>query len=230
MMPVLVELCVEGVENAHVAATVGADRIELCADLPRDGTTPSVGVVSEACAGSRVPIHVLIRPRPGDFVYTPAEIRSMIQDIEAAARAGAAGVALGALTPSNRIDLDVTQCLIEAATGLSVTFHRAFDLVPDPTEALELLTSLGVDRLLTSGRPGRARDHLDLLAKLQHQTAGRLRIIAAGGITAADIPDLVAAGIGEIHSASAVIGPDGRVDPARVRHLLTVARRPSAPL
>ena len=223
-MPVLVEICVDGLENALVAAANGADRVELCADLPREGTTPSEGVMAVACAESGAPIQVLVRPRPGDFVYTRAEIRSMELDVAAARRAGAAGVVLGALTPDFRIDRDTVGRLVAAARPLSVTFHRAFDRVRDPLEALDRLSELGIDRVLTSGRPGRARDHLALLAELNQHGGGRPIVLAAGGVSPADLPALSAVGITEVHAGSAALGADGRVDPARVRALRAAAR------
>lgn len=224
-MPVLVEICVDGLENALAAAAAGADRIELCADLPRDGTTPGPGVIEVACGDLAVPVHVLVRPRPGDFAYTPAEWRAMVLDIRAAARAGAAGVAVGALTRDGRIDAIQTRRLVETARPMSVTFHRAFDQVPDPYEALEQLAELGVDRVLTSGRPGKARDHVDVLGELARRGAGRVIVLAAGGVTAEDIPVLAAAGIVEVHAGSAAVGGDGRVQPGLVRALRAAARR-----
>jgi copper homeostasis protein len=148
----------------------------------------------------------------------------MLADIAACRAAGAAGVVVGALDRAGRIDAALTADLIAAARPLSVTFHRAFDRVPDPREALERLAALGVDRVLTSGRPGRARDHLPVLAELARRAAGRLIVLAAGGVTPADLPALVAAGIAEAHAGSSAAGPDGRVDPARVRALLSAAR------
>lgn len=230
-MPMLVEICVDGLENALSAAAAGADRIELCADLPRDGTTPSTGVLAIACDEISIPVHVLIRPRPGHFVYTPAEARAMLQDIAAARFAAASGVVVGALNNTGYIDLALTRDLIAAAKPLAITFHRAFDHVTDPFKALDQLAELGVDRVLTSGRPGHARDHLTLLGQMMRHTAGRLILLAAGGIIAADLPALAAVGIREVHAGSAAVGPDGRIAPGRVQALLAVARNvePAAP-
>ena len=126
-------------------------RVELCDNLAVGGTTPSAGTIAEACRRLAIPVHVLIRPRGGDFLASEAELAAMRHDIETARRLGAAGVVLGLLGRMGPIDRDRTASLVELARPLSVTFHKAFDQTRDPDEALDALIGLGIDRVLSSG-------------------------------------------------------------------------------
>jgi len=196
----LVEACVESVEAAVAAESGGAGRIELCDNLVEGGTTPSIGTVTLARDCLRIPIHVIIRPRGGDFLYTPREVETMQRDVVAARQAGVAGVVIGALLPEGTIDQETTRALIERARPLSVTFHRAFDLTRDPREALETLVGLGVDRVLTSGQAPTAPEGEALIAALVRQAAGRIGVLPGAGIRADNAAGFVAAtGVTEIH-------------------------------
>ena len=128
----MVEICVGDLESALAAEQGGADRVELCDHLSVGGTTPSAGMIAEACRRLTIPVHVLIRPRAGDFVPSPAELATMRFDIEMARTLGAAGVVFGVLRPDATIDRDQTAALIELARPMSVTFHKAFDQTPEP--------------------------------------------------------------------------------------------------
>src|SRR6266404_117614 len=153
---VLVEACVDSIESALAAVRGGAHGIELCANLVEGGTTPSAGTLAVCRERLDIPIHVLVRPRGGDFLYTAAEFTVMLEDIRRAKQAGAEGVVTGALRAGGEIDTDRTRELIGAARPLRVTFHRAFDVCRDPAAALEALIVLGVDRVLTSGQAATA--------------------------------------------------------------------------
>src|SRR5512146_3272836 len=146
------EVCVDSVEGAVAAQQGGAQRVELCDNLVEGGTTPSLGMIRLTRQHIAIALNVIIRPRGGDFFYSPLEFEVMRQDILAAKEAGADGVVIGLLLPDGRVDVERTRALAALARPLSVTFHRAIDLCRDPAEALEELAGLGVDRILTSGR------------------------------------------------------------------------------
>ncbi|HEX8848403.1 MAG TPA: copper homeostasis protein CutC [Gemmatimonadaceae bacterium] len=211
---VLVEACVEGIDAAVAAERAGADRIELCASLVEDGTTPSAGAM--ALAGSRltIPVVMMIRPRGGDFVYSSPELEVMERDVAAARASGAAGIALGILTRDGRVDEDALRPLLRAAGPLPVTFHRAFDHAADLPAALEALIALGVRRVLTSGGAPSAREGLDTLAALVRRSGDRITVVAGGRVDAAAARELMAAGVRELHVGN---------DPARLASVIAVA-------
>src|SRR5689334_20893807 len=164
--PILVEACVDSVASALAAERGGAGRLELCDNLFDGGTTPSAGMISAVKAAVRIPVFVIVRPRGGSFVYSFEEMAVMRLDVEAARMLGADGVVIGALTKDARIDEDHARTLIDAAAGLPVTFHRAFDLTRDRAEALETLLRVRVQRVLTSGGAANAIDGVEQIAAL----------------------------------------------------------------
>jgi copper homeostasis protein len=172
----------------------------------------------EACLGLDIPVHVLIRPRGGGFVYDRDEIEVMRHDIRFA-RDFAGGVVLGLLDDEGRVHRGRTSELVELARPLSVTFHKAFDAARDPFEALDDLIELGVDRVLTSGGAPTAREGLPVLAELTRRAAGRITIMAGGSIKLEDIRPLIDAGLREIHVGSAACR-DGVTDPSTVGRIL----------
>jgi len=145
------EICANSVTSCIEAEKGGAWRVELCAAIPEGGTTPSYGDIALARELLQIKLHVIIRPRGGDFLYSPLEHRIMLKDIEIALRLGADGVVIGCLTSEGEVDMARNRELVDAAAGMSVTFHRAFDMCHDPFESLERIIELGCDRLLTSG-------------------------------------------------------------------------------
>ncbi len=190
-MTILIEAAVESLDAALAAAEGGAHRIELCTDLAQGGTTPDLNLLQ---AQLPIPVFILVRPRAGDFVYTDAEHRTMLEQISRARSAGAHGIVTGDLS------LDRTRDLIAAARPLPVTFHRAFDVFPDRTEALERLISLGVDRLLTSGGAATAAEGADQIRALVAQANGRIVILPGGGINPETVARLVReTGVREVH-------------------------------
>lgn len=194
------EACVDSVESALNAQAGGADRVELCDNLLEGGTTPSAGLIASCCERLRIPVHVLIRPRGGDFVYSDVELDVMRRDIAVARQHGAAGVVFGALLPDGSIDISRTTALIAAARPLATTFHRAFDFAADPDQALDDLITLGVDRLLTSGQARTAIEGSRLLARLVRRAAGRIAIAAAGSLSEESIVQVVErTGVLEVH-------------------------------
>ena len=182
-----VEICVEGIDGFLAAQAGGADRIELCSSLVEGGLTPSFGIVRQALKLARIPFHVIVRPRGGDFLYSQAEFETMLEDIAILKEMGVAGVVIGCLSPDGRIDEARMAGLIAAARPLSVTCHRAFDMTRDIAEAVEALVRLGVDRVLTSGQRDRAIEGLATLAKIVRLARGRFKTMACGGLDADSI-------------------------------------------
>lgn len=178
-----IEVCANGVESCLAAQAGGADRVELCAGMSEGGTTPSYGeIVTAKELLHTTRLHVIIRPRGGDFLYTPLEVRRMISDIELCKRVGVDGVVFGCLTPEGDIDMQVNAALMEHAEGMSVTFHRAFDRCRDPFQALEQLIDLNFDRILTSGQQPNAEKGMDLLRQLNEQAQHRIELLAGCGV------------------------------------------------
>jgi copper homeostasis protein len=214
------EICLESADDVAAAAEAGADRVELCAALFEGGITPSAGMIEQAVAAAdgRIRVHVIIRPRGGDFIYTPSEAEVMLRDIRTAKAAGADGVVIGALTPDAEIDTRLCARLVEAARPLSVTFHRAFDVTRTPEKAFEDVIALGVDRLLTSGAAPSALEGADLIARLVENAAGRIIVMPAGGInerTAARVAEQT--GARELHfTASEALPSKSRFQPAGI--------------
>ena len=200
----LLEVCVEDAEGLAAAIAGGADRIELCSALAVGGLTPSAGLMARAARYS-VPTYAMIRPRAGSFQYTADEIEVMKADIDAAGHAGLAGVVLGASLHDGRLDPDALNILIEHADGLGRTLHRAFDLVPDMKQAIELAISLDFERILTSGRAGTALAGVDDLEQAIDISAGRISIMPGAGVSVTTIDQLLARlKITEIHSSCSV--------------------------
>ena len=202
-MNVRVEICAEGITSALAAGQGGADRVELCENLDVGGVTPGAGSIAVASERLSIPVHVLIRPRGGDFVYSDDELQAMKRDVQAAKALGASGVVLGFLTREGRADVERVAWLAEAARPLRVTFHKAFDAVRDPFEALDDLIGLGIDRVLTSGHAPTAMEGLATLAELTRRAAGRIAVMAGGSIQLEQVRPIVGAGVKEIHLGSA---------------------------
>lgn len=195
------EVCANSVESCLAAQAGGADRVELCAGIPEGGTTPSYGEISMARELLKTTrLHVIIRPRGGDFLYSPIEVKTMLKDIEMARQLGADGVVFGCLTAEGEIDIPIMQELMKASQGLSVTFHRAFDVCRHPQKALEQIIELGCDRILTSGQQPTAEQGIPLLKELQEQTAGRIILLAGCGVNEKNISRIASeTGIREFH-------------------------------
>ena len=248
---VRVEACVDSVESALAAQAGGASRVELCDDLVEGGTTPSAGMIATCRERLRIPLFVIIRPRGGDFHYSEVELEVMRRDIATARELGADGVVLGVLHRDGSIDEERTRALVEEAGPLSVTFHRAFDVCREPFEALEVLVRLGIDRVLTSGQAATAEQGIPVIAGLVRQAAGRIGILAGGGIREGNVQRIVReTGVREVHLRGTRIEPSamqhrnpavafgGRAaisdelrevtDPARIRRILELTDDPLA--
>jgi len=204
------EICVDSVEGATAARDAGAARVELCASLIEGGITPSRGMIRQARAISGIKLHVIIRPRGGDFLFSPEEFAVMAADIETARAEGADGVVIGQLTADGLIDVPRTRELMSIARPMAVTFHRAFDMTPDPFAALETLITLGVERVLTSGQEASVLEGLPLITELVRRAGDRIIVMPGGGITPRNVDRIVgAAKSSEIHFAALQLAEGG---------------------
>lgn len=198
---VIVEACVETLDEARGAEAGGAGRVELCANLADDGTTPDETLLAETVKALGIPVFAMVRPRAGSFVYTAGELAVMEAQVGRARTLGARGIVTGALTASSAVDDAAMRVLIAAAGALPVTFHRAFDRVCDRSAALETLIELGVTRVLTAGAAATALDGATEIRRLIDQAAGRMAIVAGGSVRAHNVAALIAmTGITEVHA------------------------------
>lgn len=198
----LLELCAEGLEAAEVAQAGGADRVELCARLAIGGLTPELAETAATVRALSIPVHVLIRPRGGDFLFSAGEFSQMQHQVEQAKRVGASGVVVGVLLPDGRVDVARSRALVELARPMSVTFHRAIDETPDLNEALEAAIETGADCLLTSGGAPDVLRGADSLARLRTQAGSRIQIIAGGGLRLTNLVEVVRrTGVSHVHGS-----------------------------
>ncbi|MCS7017993.1 MAG: copper homeostasis protein CutC [Cytophagales bacterium] len=183
----LLEVCVDNWQGALAADKGGADRLELCASLADGGITPSSAFIVAVKKAVKAPVYVMVRPRSGDFTYSEAEFAIMLQQIEEVKQAGADGIVTGVINQQGELCLQKNAALIAAARPLGVTLHRAFDVTPNLSDALEAAIGLGFERILTSGGKANAFEGLHSIAQLVQQAAGRISIMPGSGINTANI-------------------------------------------
>ncbi len=195
-----IEFCIDSLAGAKAARKYVVKRVELCTALESGGLTPSFGLINK-CAQYHPGVHVMIRNRPGDFCFSPEDMDVMAADVEMAARAGAEGVVIGALTPQKDIDIDILTPMVDMAKklDLEVTFHRAFDMVKNPLIALDTLIESGIDRLLTSGQKPTAIEGIDLIKELVRCANGKIQIMAGSGVSLQNALTLKNAGVDALH-------------------------------
>lgn len=198
----IVEICANSFESAKAAQEGGADRIELCTDLSVGGLTPHYNLIDTVTSELDIPVHVLIRPRSGNFTYSGAELDTMLEDIAYCKDLGCAGIVSGILTPENDIDIGATRRLIAASEGMEFTFHRGFDLCRQPQHQLASLIELGVTRLLSSGQQPLAIDGIALLKELITVSAGKIEIMPGSGINPKNALAFKTAGFKSIHASA----------------------------
>jgi copper homeostasis protein len=180
----ILEACVETLDEALNAEKNGAHRIELCSRLDLDGLTPSQELIRKVCGELKIPVMVMIRPRGGDFVYTPEEIKQMEEEIILAKSLGASGIVIGLLTPDNHIDTDTCLLLTAAASPLPVTFHKAIDLLENPAEGVRQLQKVpGITRILTSGGKLTAKEGAEIIREMIREVEDKIIILVAGKVT-----------------------------------------------
>jgi len=202
MTSVVFELCAESLRGCIAALEGGAHRIELCSALSEGGLTPSHALIEAAVLQSGLPVHVLLRPRAGDFVYSDHEFALMQSDLQHARTLGASGFVAGIVDSKGRIDERRMRQLVQLAGDLEVTFHRAFDMLVDLDEALEQIIATGCRRLLTSGGTVDVQAGADRLRSLRERAADRIVIAAGGGLRASNAAYVAAtSGLNHFHGS-----------------------------
>ena len=195
----IIEICCTSKISISNAIDGGASRLELCENLRNDGLTPSSKFVKDVFDQTSIPIHVLIRPRSGNFFYTPQEVKKISEQIEIVKSFGADGIVIGALNEDYSLPMNTLKCWVKMAHPLDLTFHRAFDQILHPKESLRKIMDLGFDRILTSGQKTTALAGLDLLVELQKIAKNQLVIMPGGGINDQNCDLFFKAGFSEIH-------------------------------
>lgn len=208
----LLEICANSVSSAVAAQAGGADRVEFCQNLEAGGTTPSHGQITLVKERLDIDVHVLIRPRAGDFLYNDLEYEEMKADILFCKEAGCEGVVIGLLHADGRIDTERTTELVRLASPMHVTFHRAFDRCAEPVQGLDDIIGCGCGRLLTSGMRDTAQEGMPLIKLLVEQAADRIEIMPGSGITAENIVLLAReTGAYAFHTSAKVVEPSQMV-------------------
>lgn len=190
MKHITLEACVDSVESAVAAYKGGADRLELCQNLLIGGTTPDPWLFDEVRKKTDIRIHVLIRPRFGDFCYTDFEFKLICDAVDAYRRMGADGIVIGVLKADGSLDMERMNILMEKRGDMSVTLHRAFDVCKDPFTTLDQVINLGIDTILTSGQENLCIDGKDLIRELVQASEGKVAIQAGSGVNAQVIEEL----------------------------------------
>ena len=191
MSSILLEICCGSIDDAIQAEQGGADRVELCSALFLGGLTPSLGTIQEAKKRLKIPVMVMVRPRGGGFCYSEAEMATMERDTEAAVENGADGVVFGILQGDGRVDAGRSQRIRRLIGERQAVFHRAFDVTPEPFEALEQLVELGITRVLTSGQKNSAAEGAELIKRLIDRAGDRIEVLPGGGIQPYHVEEIV---------------------------------------
>ena len=212
-IPITLEICVDSLESAQIAARAGAHRLELCADLAQHGLTPSAGLIAAVRAQVSLPIFVMIRPRPGNFHYTSAEFAAMQRAIDLAKNSRADGVVFGILNQDRTIDQPRNTELLHQARPLQATFHRAFDVSSNLAHSLETIIQLGFNRLLTSGGALKVEQATAVVKRLRGQAANRIHLMIGSGINSTNVRSLIdQTGVHEVHSSARRVLPPSMRD------------------
>ncbi len=203
------ELCTDSLDGVRAANKYGFKRVELCAALSVGGLTPSLGLIEQCVAISKVEIHVMIRHKEGGFDYNEEDVTLMKTDIIMVKNAGAQGVVFGILNKDNKVsDLNEELVVFAKSLNLEVTFHRAFDLVKDYKSAINKIINFNFDRLLTSGLKSKAIEGLDVIKFLQNNYGNKIQIMAGSGINASNAFEITETGIQHIHFTARKINQD----------------------
>ncbi len=206
MSRVLMEVCVDRLEDAVAAEAAGADRIELCGALELGGLTPSIGLVEAVLDATSLDVVAMIRPRAGGFEYDDEELSVAWRDAERFLTAGIHGLVFGALHPDGEVNTEACRTLVQLAPGKKTVFHRAFDYVPDPAIALDELIGCGVSRVLTSGRQATALAGAAMIREFQDRVGSRIEILPGGGIQAENVAEIVQrTGCNQVHLSGSTV-------------------------
>lgn len=202
MEGITLEICCGSVDDVFEAKAAGADRVELNSAMFLGGLTPTIGAV-RAAREAGIPVMAMVRPREGGFCYTAREFDGMVRDVQAFVEAGVEGLVFGVLHPDGRVDAQRCRILLEAAQGRETVFHRAMDVVPDWREGLDTLMELGFTRVLTSGQAPSALFGAPVLREMCARSAGRIQILAGGGIRPANVAEVVEkTGCSQVHASA----------------------------
>ena len=207
MTRILLEVCIDDTQGFAAARAGGADRLELCAALGLGGLTPSPALVAEA-ARVGMPAMAMIRPRPGDYVWTEPEVAQMENEIALLRAVGLRGVVIGASLPDGRLDAAILARLMQASQGLDVTLNRVSDLAPDGEAVVALALELGIPRILSSGGAPGAPDGVERLARMFRAAAGRLTIMPGAGLSAETLPAIAGLPLAEVHGSFSSPAPE----------------------
>lgn len=185
------EVCANGIKSLQNAMDGCAQCVELCEALEVGGLTPSFGTLAKAMEISFIPIRVLIRPRPGNYIYDADEIDQMKTDIMLCKKLGFEGVVIGALNNDGMPDIEALKALMEAGEGMKFTFHRAIDACVEPFKAMEQIIDLGFDKVLTSGGKPTAEEGIPMIAEMQRRFGDKIIIMPGGGINLSNVVDII---------------------------------------
>jgi len=202
------EVAVDSLERATAAERAGAHRLELCAHLDEGGLTPVIELIRQVRAAVRIPIHVMVRPRPGDFVYSATDFAAMKASIKTIAAENVEGIVTGVLLPGGSVDVQRTQELVVRASPMRVTFHRAFDVTKDLAAGLEDIVLAGAHHILTSGGAADAQTGASVLRSLIEQAGKRITILPGAGLHPGNIAEVArATGARELHTGLGEVIP-----------------------
>jgi copper homeostasis protein len=199
---VAVEVCAYSLESCLAADRAGADRVELCASPHDGGCTPSCGLVKSVLSLMRLEVHVMLRPRGGDFCYDQLEKQTMLAEADELILTGVHGLVVGALLPNGDLDVEFLTELRSRVGNLSLTFHRAIDVSREPEVVLEQLIKLNFQRILTSGQKNKAIDGIENIAQLVGLSAGRIEIMAGSGVNPQNCQIFLDAGVDAVHTSA----------------------------
>jgi copper homeostasis protein len=211
----LLEIAIASVERARAAERGGAHRLELCADLEVGGLTPNIELLRDVRSTVELPIHVLVRPRAGNFTYNPAEFARMKKQIKTIRGENVQGIVTGVLLQDGSVDKERTRELVALASPMQVTFHRAFDETKDLAAALEDMVLTGAHRVLTSGGAANAQSGAPVLRSLIQQAGDRIIVLPGGGLHPGNLAEVArATGASELHTGLGGVIPYSTEDVA----------------
>jgi copper homeostasis protein len=203
------EVCAFNIQSCLIAEKVGAVRVELCDNPLEGGTTPSYGAIKRVRERLNIKLYPIIRPRSMNYYYDTDEWEIILHDIQVCKDLDCDGISIGVQKLDGEIDADKMKQIVEMAYPLSVTCNRAFDAVPDPYSALEVLIEAGCERVLTSGQAGTAPEGVALLAELVRQANGRISLMPGAGVRSANLQSLIqATGAKEYHTSARMLAPN----------------------
>ncbi len=209
----VIEICCSSISSVKNAINCGANRIELCQDLPNDGITPSKTLLNSAIKISTKPINILVRPRIGDFFYNSEEIKLMEYEIKKIKSLPINGIVIGILNRKNDLPINILKKLVQIIKPLDLTFHRAFDIVNNPIKSMNKLIEIGFDRILTSGQEATAEKGLKMLLELKEKANGKISIMPGGGINENNCHIFFKNGFNEIHLSAKKEKKENKIEP-----------------